>query len=124
MQNKKHSKNLQNKDGKAENVTLKTIVKHLRNGVCHFYLEFYGDAEIEEIKIADYIPEVTRIPKNQTFEAIFSVELLRRFVIEFSQSMAEKAKTTTEHKKEVTEHGKSITNAGRSGASGNIASQG
>lgn len=75
-----------NNQDEAKN--LQNIVKHLRNGICHWHIEFYGSNDIEEIRIQDFIPK-TNI---QTFEGRFDVNLLREFILEFSTSMAQKIK--------------------------------
>lgn len=87
---KNNVKICKNKANQNEVVNLQNIVKHLRNGVCHFRIEFYGNQGIEEICITDFFENVQRQIKIQTFEATFNVKLLRDFVVEFGKSMRDK----------------------------------
>lgn len=69
-----------------EEKNLQNIVKHLRNGICHWHVDFYGNNTIEKIHIQDYTPK----DNKQTFNGEFDIALLKKFVLEFSENMARK----------------------------------
>lgn len=76
------------KGDQDEKKDLRNIVKHLRNGICHWHVDFYGSNYIEKIQIQDFTPN----SQIQTFNGQFEVELLKKFVFEFSTNMAQKMK--------------------------------
>lgn len=63
--------------------SLKNIVRHLRNGICHWHVQFCGSTEIEAIRITDRC-------KGEAFEAQFDIDLLREFVVEFGTNTKNK----------------------------------
>lgn len=67
----------------ATDKSLKNIVRHLRNGICHWRVQFCGSTEIEAIRITDRC-------KVKVFEARLDMELLREFVIEFGTNTKNK----------------------------------
>ena len=91
---KSNVKICKSKTGKDESINLKNIVKHLRNGVCHFRIDFYGNQNIEKIRITDFYKNTKKQIKIQTFDTTLEVELLRDFVMEFGESMREKYTNT------------------------------
>lgn len=73
---------------KDEEKNLKNIIRHMRNGVCHFHLDFLGNnGKIEEIKIEDYYEDKKTNRKLKTFAVELSIELLEKFILQFDSSM-------------------------------------
>lgn len=71
--------------------SLKNIVRHLRNGICHWHVQFCGSTEIEAIQITDQITDqYTERPIITVFEAQFDIDLLRKFVVEFGTNTKNK----------------------------------
>lgn len=83
-------------DGKrqSEDKSLRNIVRHLRNGICHFEVEFYGNKDIEEIRIIDKYTDENTKKTLRTFDAKFDMKLLREFVIEFGENTKNKHRTS------------------------------
>lgn len=73
-----------------EDKSLQNIVRHLRNGVCHFRIKFCGRNEIETIRFQDFDKDKITKKLTKNFEAEIDIALLRNFVVEFGKSMRDK----------------------------------
>jgi hypothetical protein len=72
-----------------KNISVKNVVRHLRNSVSHYYFKAFSndDKDISHIKFSDYTN--TKNPIS-TFEARIPVSEVRDFVSKFSSYMINK----------------------------------
>ena len=83
----------------TDEIELRDIVKHIRNGIAHSRIYFESDnGELSEIQILDHRKQYTKTDKRggkktvpvADFEIVLSVENLRNFMMEFSETLITK----------------------------------
>lgn len=76
------------KSNYKENLNLKNICRHIRNGISHYHLKIKVNPkkEITGVIISDVNPK----NEKENFKIEFSIELLKKFFIEFSETIIEK----------------------------------
>ena len=84
----------------ADNIELRDMVKHLRNGIAHSRIYFNSNnGKLCDIQILDHRKSYTRMDKKTgkntvipaaDFEIVLSVTILRQFMVEFSEAIISK----------------------------------
>ena len=84
-----------------EGTTLKSVLTHMRNAVCHSRMKFHVDkagteAVSKDIKIIEFRDRKTKDGNTYQFHMEIPIELLREFVFAFSEAITNSIKTETE----------------------------